>query len=65
MWNKNKIKYFRRALLSWFENNKRDYPWRKEGISNYELIFSEILLQRTKAETAAKHYDKFFNKFPD
>jgi len=45
--------------------NKRDFPWRKDGISNYEQIFSEILLQRTKAETVAKYYDSFFKKFPN
>jgi A/G-specific adenine glycosylase len=63
MWNKNDIKYFRTFLLEWFDSNKRDFPWRKEGVSNYELIFSEILLQRTKAETVAKYYNTFFKKF--
>lgn len=65
MWNKNKIKYFRISLLDWFESNKREFPWRKENVTNYELIFSEVLLQRTKAETVAKHYDTFFERFPD
>jgi DNA (cytosine-5)-methyltransferase 1 len=65
MWNKNDIKYFRTSLLEWFVSNKRDFPWRKDNVSNYELIFSEVLLQRTKAETVAKHYDTFFKKFPD
>lgn len=65
MWNKNDIKYFRTVLLEWFASNKREFPWRKDGVSNYELIFSEILLQRTKAETVAKHYDSFFKKFPN
>ncbi|HMS97513.1 MAG TPA: DNA (cytosine-5-)-methyltransferase [Saprospiraceae bacterium] len=65
MWNKNEIKYFRTVLLEWFAINKREFPWRKDGVSSYELIFSEILLQRTKAETVAKYYDYFFNKFPD
>lgn len=65
MWNKNDIKFFRTVLLDWFDTNKRDFPWRKEGVSNYELIFSEILLQRTKAETVAKYYDTFFKMFPN
>jgi len=65
MWNKNDIKYFRRALLEWFNSNKRDFPWRKNNVTNYELIFSEILLQRTKAETVAKYYDIFFKKYPN
>ena len=65
MWNKNDIKYLRKVLLEWFDSNKRDFPWREKGISNYELILSEILLQRTRAETVAKYYSTFFNKFPD
>ena len=65
MWSKNDINYFRVVLLAWFDSNRRDFPWRKEDVSNYELIFSEILLQRTKAETVAKYYDTFFKKFPD
>jgi len=65
MWNKNDIKYFRRILLEWFDSNKRDFPWRKSEISNYELILSEILLQRTKAETVSRYYDTFFNQYPN
>lgn len=65
MWNKDGIKYFRNILLEWFDSNKRDFPWRKDGASNYELIFSEIMLQRTKAETVAKYYNSFFDKFPN
>ncbi|MDH5603056.1 MAG: DNA cytosine methyltransferase, partial [Cyclobacteriaceae bacterium] len=65
MWIKNDIKFFQRVLLEWFDINKRDFPWRKEEISNYELILSEILLQRTKAETVAKYYGTFFGKYPD
>jgi DNA (cytosine-5)-methyltransferase 1 len=59
------IKHFRKILLAWFETNKREFPWRKEEISNFERIFSEILLQRTKAETVSKYYDTFFAKYPD
>lgn len=65
MYNKNDIKYFRKKLLDWFSSNKRDFPWRRDEISKYELIISEILLQRTKAGTVAKYYSTFFNKYPD
>jgi len=65
MWNKNDITYFRKALLEWFSLNSRDFPWRNESITNYELILSEILLQRTKAETVSKYYQTFFLKYPD
>ncbi len=65
MIEQNKIRYFRTHLLKWFDNNRRDFPWRKENISNYEIILSEILLQRTKAETVANYYETFFNKYPN
>ncbi len=51
--------------MEWFDTNKRDFPWRKSQISNYELILSEILLQRTKAETVSKYYCTFFDKYPN
>ncbi|MBN2611984.1 MAG: DNA (cytosine-5-)-methyltransferase [Bacteroidales bacterium] len=65
MWKKNDITFFRRVLLEWFNSNKREFPWRKEKITNYEVIISEILLQRTKAETVAKYYPTFFKKYPN
>jgi len=65
MWKKNDITFFRRALLEWFLTNKRQFPWRKDVITNYEVIISEILLQRTKAETVAKYYGIFFKKYPN
>lgn len=65
MYNKNDIKYFRKQLLHWFKSNQREFPWRKKEISNYEIIISEILLQRTKANTVAKYYHVFFGQYPD
>jgi A/G-specific adenine glycosylase len=51
-------------MLDWFEDHQRDFPWRREGASNYEVLISEVLLQRTKAETVAKYYDVFFSRYP-
>lgn len=65
MINPNDLNYFRKIILKWFAVNKRDFPWRKEDISNYRLILSEIFLQRTRAENVAKFYDQFFYKYPD
>lgn len=65
MYNQNKIKFFRRSLLEWFKDNGRIFPWRNQNVSNYQIIISEILLQKTKAETVAKYYSIFFKKYPD
>lgn len=65
MYNKNDIKFFRTKLLNWYSDHGRNFPWREDNISNYEIIISEILLQRTKAETVAKYYPTFINKYPN
>ena len=59
-----KICFFRTKLLNWFEEKGRHFPWRNKSATNYEKIISEILLQRTKAETAAKFFPKFIKKYP-
>jgi len=61
----SKIKKFQNTLENWFNENGRDFPWRSPDASKYEQVLSEILLQRTKAETVAKYYSTFFARFPD
>jgi A/G-specific adenine glycosylase len=65
MYNQKKLKFFRKSLLDWFDQNGREFPWRNNNISNYQIIISEILLQKTKAETVANYYSTFFKKYPD
>ena len=59
-----KILYFRKTLIEWFRDNGRHFRWRNNSATNYEKIISEILLQRTKAETVAKFYPGFIKKYP-
>ena len=40
------------------------FPWRKKGLSNYQLVIAETLLQRTKADTVSKFYLQFIKDFP-
>ena len=62
--DKRKIKYFQKSLLNWSNLNGRKFPWRKKGLSNYKIIISEVLLQRTKAETVAKFFPEFIKTYP-
>ena len=59
------VQYLQHRLLKWFDENQRIFPWREDQATKYQQIVSEILLQRTKAETVAKYYETFFSKFPD
>jgi len=59
------ITEFQYRLLKWFKKNGRVFPWRGKGLSNYQLVIAETLLQRTKAETVSKFYVQFIKDFPD
>ena len=37
------------ALLPWYEENRRDLPWRKDK-DPYHIWVSEIMLQQTRVE---------------
>ncbi len=58
------IEFFQKNLLDWYKQNGRTFPWRNKSATNYELIISEVFLQRTKAETVSKFLTPFFKKYP-
>lgn len=51
-------------MLTWFEANARVFAWRNKSASNYVRIISEVLLQRTKAETVSRYLPKFLGQYP-
>lgn len=50
------IRAFQSDLLSWWEENKRSFPWRETSNPFYILI-SEIMLQRTRADQVVPIYE--------
>ncbi|RXK60657.1 hypothetical protein ESA94_09340 [Lacibacter luteus] len=62
--SKHSIVFFQEKLLEWFKESGRSFPWRKKGLTQYQYIVAETLLQRTKAETIAKFYPQFIKDFP-
>ncbi|WBL22313.1 hypothetical protein [Zunongwangia sp. HRR-M8] len=59
-----KIHLVQDKLLNWYSKKGRTFPWREKSASSYELIISEVLLQRTKAETVKKFFPGFISKYP-
>lgn len=57
------IKSFQSDLLQWFENEKRDLPWRKDR-DPYKIWVSEIMLQQTRVDTVIPYFNNFIKKFP-
>ncbi len=55
---------FRKKLLRWFDENKRDLPWREDA-DPYRVWVSEIMLQQTRVAVVANYYPRFLARFPD
>lgn len=62
--NEWRIAAARPLLLAWFPRNGRSFPWRVPSASRYTVIVSELLLQRTRAETVAAFLPRFLKRFP-
>jgi len=51
------------ALLPWYEENKRDLPWRTDR-EPYHVWISEIMLQQTRVEAVKGYYARFLKALP-
>jgi A/G-specific adenine glycosylase len=56
---------FRAALVAWFSENGRDYPWRRTQEA-YPILVSEVMLQQTQIATVLGRgfYSRFLERFP-
>ncbi len=55
---------FAETLLTWYEENGRDLPWRAEK-DPYAIWISEVILQQTRIEQGLPYYFRFMEEFPD
>ncbi len=62
--NKNQIASFQKKLLGWYNDNKRDLPWRISK-DPYHVWVSEVMLQQTQVVTVINYFHRFIKKFPD
>jgi A/G-specific adenine glycosylase len=56
-------KTFQHELISWFEKEQRDLPWRKDQ-DPYKVWVSEIMLQQTRVDTVIPYFNHFIEQFP-
>src|SRR5262245_20100698 len=59
-----KLATFRKRLLTWFRQFKRDLPWRRER-DPYRIWLSEIMLQQTRVAAVIPYYERFLERFPN
>lgn len=63
MAHKHGLADFRRKLLTWFDENARDLPWRQTR-DPYAIWVSETMLQQTRVAVVIDYYTRFMQKFP-
>lgn len=57
------MNHFNKLLLIWFEENKRNLPWRSTK-DPYKIWISEIILQQTRVVQGLNYYHNIINKCP-
>lgn len=53
-----------KPLLDWYDQEKRDLPWRVNK-DPYRIWLSEIMLQQTQVITVIDYFRRFITAFPD
>lgn len=53
-----------KALINWYQVNKRDLPWRDKS-NPYYVWISEIMLQQTQVNTVIPYFLNFISAFPN
>ena len=53
----------RKNILLWYDQNKRDLPWRKNK-NPYRIWISEIMLQQTTVKFIEERFVSFLSRFP-
>ena len=52
-----------KALLNWYQSNKRDLPWRSNR-NPYHIWISEVILQQTRVVQGTPYFHSFLKNFP-
>jgi A/G-specific adenine glycosylase len=58
------ILQFQHKILSWYEANARDLPWRKTT-DPYKIWISESMLCQTQVSRVIDYYERWMKLFPD
>ena len=58
-----KARRIRQRLIRWYENHKRQMPWRDID-DPYRIWLSEVMLQQTQVKTVIPYFHRFLKRFP-
>jgi A/G-specific adenine glycosylase len=57
------LSVIRRKLLRWYDQHRRDLPWRRTR-DPYAIWIAETMLQQTQVATVAPYYERFLRELP-
>ena len=63
MLHSKEIQTFRKALIEWYQANKRKLPWR--NTEDPYLYGFQVMLQQTQVATVVPYYHRFLQRFED
>lgn len=52
------------VLLGWFDLHERDLPWRAPGLSGWQILISEIMLQQTPVSRVVGPWQEWVRRWP-
>ncbi|MGC4936194.1 A/G-specific adenine glycosylase [Gordonia sp. DT30] len=52
------------VILRWFDRNERDLPWREPGLSGWQILISEIMLQQTPVSRVVGPWREWVHRWP-
>ena len=63
MASSNTIKSIQQSILTWYQSQKRDLPWRRTR-DPYFIWVSEVMLQQTQVIKVIPYYQRWISAFP-
>lgn len=51
-------------LIEWYENSRRDLPWRAPGVSAWQILVSEFMLQQTPVSRVLPIWPEWVRRWP-
>ncbi|WP_159611165.1 A/G-specific adenine glycosylase [Glutamicibacter sp. JC586] len=51
-------------INQWYRQNSRDLPWRREGVSGWEVMVSEFMLQQTPVVRVLPVWEEWMRRWP-
>lgn len=51
-------------IITWYEENARDLPWRTPSITAWDVLVCEFMLQQTPVERVKPHFEAWVKRWP-